>query len=181
MAVIFQTIFCNAFLFVGERRLTHYDASSIEVCSSGGPIWQYVSMASGSGLAPNGQQAITWTNDHPFHRCIYGHNDLNAELISRIKICIWILYHPVLDAGWSDYINGSVQDCSISIALAMEILQSCTELLICSQLLPQRVGAIEIVSTFPSVHLPFPDMFIYAIILYMIFQIFQTLHPDSSG
>ena len=37
------------------------------------------------------------------------------------------MYQIYIDADEKWYFDGSVQDCSISSALAMEILQSCTE------------------------------------------------------
>ena len=33
--------------------------------------WQYASIGSGNGLAPNRRQAITWTTDSPVHWRIY--------------------------------------------------------------------------------------------------------------
>ena len=52
--------------------------------------WQYASIGSGHGLAPNRRQAITWTNDDPVHWRIYaslGRNELTHW--SRVThICV---------------------------------------------------------------------------------------------
>ena len=43
--------------------------------------FQYFSIGSDNGLAPNRRQAIIWTNDDPVQRCIYASLSLN-ELIN---------------------------------------------------------------------------------------------------
>ena len=43
---------------------------SIPICSRR-PIWQYVSVGSGNGLAPNMRRAIVWTNDDRVYRRVY--------------------------------------------------------------------------------------------------------------
>ena len=60
-------------------------------------------------------------------RCsgIFRHND---DLV-QLGICVWPRTYFDLGTAYLviTYIDGLVQDCSISSALAMEILQSCTE------------------------------------------------------
>ena len=65
-------IFADAFFqmhFV-EWKWENSDSSFTETCSQESN-WQYTSISSANGLAPNGWQAITWTNDDPVHWRIY--------------------------------------------------------------------------------------------------------------
>ena len=50
------------------------------------------------------------------------------------------------------YVDDLVQDCSISIANALEILQSCTEPLMCSE--PPTWAHFNIKSIFPGIEIP---------------------------
>ena len=70
---------------------------------------QYVSVALGDGLAPNRCQANIWSNN--------GHGSMPCG-ITRPQ---WV------SSSASPYVDGLVQDCSISIANALEILQSFTK------------------------------------------------------
>ena len=49
-----------------EWKVLYFDSNFNEVCLYESD-WQYVSMGSGNGLAPNRQQAITWISDDPGH------------------------------------------------------------------------------------------------------------------
>ena len=53
-----------------EWKVLNFDSNFTEV-SSQGSNWQYVSIGSGNGLAPNRRQAITWTKAYLVHRRIY--------------------------------------------------------------------------------------------------------------
>ena len=46
-------------------------------------------------------------------------------LFIKINICLHVVWFP--DSSWHKQINGLIQDCSISISNALEILQPCTE------------------------------------------------------
>ena len=84
-------------------------------------IW--VNIGSGNGLLPEGRhQVITWTNVDwsSVNSC-----DIHIRAISQE--IIRCLNHQSLKSLWKLHINGLVQDCSISIANALEILQSCTK------------------------------------------------------
>ena len=52
-----------------EWKYLNYDENFIEVCSQGSN-WQYASIGSDNGSAPNRRQAIIWTNDDLGYRCI---------------------------------------------------------------------------------------------------------------
>ena len=62
--------------------------------------------------------------------------DFNGSLHkSQLKLGHWSVQHPMELCRWNNlYIDGLMQDCSISSALAMEILQCCTKLSICYNL-----------------------------------------------
>ena len=68
-----------------------------------------------------------------------GFDRILLVLLSSFLVKVWSLHEPILaqrrnDIGviWLTF-DGLVQDCSISIANALELLQSCTELSICCQ------------------------------------------------
>ena len=58
MAAVSQTTYSSAFLWM---KSFYFDSNFTEVCSQGSN-WQHISIGSGNSLAPNRQQAITWTN-----------------------------------------------------------------------------------------------------------------------
>ena len=63
-----------------EWKLWYSDSNLAEICSQESN-WQYPSIGSGNGLAPNRWQAITWTNDDPVDCSIYaalGGNELRC-------------------------------------------------------------------------------------------------------
>ena len=69
--------------------------------------------------SPQGQTPVHW------QQCNYGTSDNYSlqELPSAFhKIYCW--YRDL--CNWNDHIDGLVQDCSISNALTMDILQTCT-------------------------------------------------------
>ena len=69
-----------------EWKVLYFDLNFNEVCSSGSN-WQYTSVCSGNGLAPNRRQAITWTNGSPVHWRIYaalGGDELTQVCISDL-------------------------------------------------------------------------------------------------
>ena len=51
-----------------------------QICSLGSN-WQFASIGSDKGLAPNRQQAIILSNDGPVHQHIYTPHGLNVEII----------------------------------------------------------------------------------------------------
>ena len=53
-----------------ERKSLYFNSNFTEVCSHG-PYWQYSSIGSDNGLAPNRRQAIVWTNADKIHWRIY--------------------------------------------------------------------------------------------------------------
>ena len=88
-------------------------------------------MGSDNGLVPNRRQAIIWSNDS----LLYWHKDasisfdelpVNLGIASMaVGLSLWLLQCQL--SSLDGYVDGLVQDCSISIALAMEILQACTK------------------------------------------------------
>ena len=82
MAAILQMTFSIVFSWM---KILYFDSNFTEVCSQGSS-WHYYSIGSGNGLAPNRQQAITWTNVDPVHGCLYaalGGDELNTALSSK--------------------------------------------------------------------------------------------------
>ena len=77
-----------------EWKVLYFDYSFTDVCSCGSNLG---SIGLGISLAPNGQQAITWTNVDPVHWRIYAARG-GDELIYCVLICFgqilspWILY-----------------------------------------------------------------------------------------
>ena len=59
-----------------EWKLLHFYSNFIAICSQASK-YQYVSIGSDDGLAPNRRQAITWTNTGPVYWCIYVSFSLN--------------------------------------------------------------------------------------------------------
>ena len=112
-------------------------------------------ICSDNGLSPDRRQAITWTNVGILLIGPLGTNfseilikiqtfsfkkmHLKTSSAKRRPFCfglnVLISLSPDLDVfthqGWVMHINGLVQDCSNSSALAMELLQSCTDPAIC--------------------------------------------------
>ena len=59
---------------------SYFDSNVPQICSQGSN-WQYASIGSDNGLAPNRRQAIIWTNAGLVHWCIYvslGFNELTT-------------------------------------------------------------------------------------------------------
>ena len=54
----------------------NFNYNFTEICSLGSN-WQYGSIGSDNGLAPNRRQAIIWTNDGPGYWRLYASLDLN--------------------------------------------------------------------------------------------------------
>ena len=82
---------------------------------SQGSNWHCGSIGLDNGLAENRQQAIIWTNDGLIYWHIYASLSLN-------ELTLYMLY--LLQRT---YVDGLMQDCSISIANTLEILQFCTK------------------------------------------------------
>ena len=61
-----------------EWKLSNLNYNLIELCSLGSN-WQYGSIGSGNGLAPNMRQAIIWTNDDLGYWCIYTSLGVNEQ------------------------------------------------------------------------------------------------------
>ena len=59
-----------------------------------GSDWQEVSIGSGNGLAPNRQQAITWTNADPVHWCIYIYIyvGLGGDELNTLRLAKWLTF-----------------------------------------------------------------------------------------
>ena len=64
--------FCRRYyeMHFHDRKVLYFDSNFTEFCSQGSD-WQYASNGSGNGLAPNRQQATTWTNANIVHWRIY--------------------------------------------------------------------------------------------------------------
>ena len=71
------------------------------------------------------------------------------SLVSIRQVTMYTAWH------W-EYIDGLVQDCSNSSALAMELLQSCTKPSICNQLYHYEL-AHGAATSFKAQHIPLPD------------------------
>ena len=122
-----------------------------KLCSCFEILLKFVIIGSGNGLV---HQAITWANDDTVHWLIYASSGLVVidvdsdmkcmvfckKLRIRMSECLWVKlasctektwYREISFWGWNNHIDGLVQDCSNSSALAMELLQSCTKPLIC--------------------------------------------------
>ena len=67
-------------------------------------------------------------------------------------------------------IKGLVQDCSISSALAMEILQSCTKPSLCSQGWFVKLGSISICLTLQT------ESFLVSFIFYLLNSLRENIH-----
>ena len=87
------------------------------------------SVGSGNGLVPKRRHTIIWTKIHQeilHHMASSDHNE-NVVFIFIPCIVCSIKYANGLLCVTIGYIDGLRQDCSISIANALEILQSCTK------------------------------------------------------
>ena len=85
--------------------------------------WQYRSIGSGNGLAPNRRKAITWTNADPVHWCIYAalqaHElrlkafSCKSQEVTNLGPCGIIIslhnYDPEVKIGVRKSINGAGQ------------------------------------------------------------------------
>ena len=58
-----------------------------------GSDWQYTSIGSDNGSAPNSRQAIIWTNNDLFHGRIYASLGLNE--LREIRKCTYILQYSI--------------------------------------------------------------------------------------
>ena len=90
MGAISQTVSWNAF---HEWKISYFYSNFTEICSSGSN-WQYNSIGSSNGLAPNRRQAITWFNGDPVHRHIYmalGADELTPKWHTIFHLHVWAM------------------------------------------------------------------------------------------
>ena len=101
------------------KNLFYFNSNCTELCYQDSNQ-QWFTTGGNNGFAPNKWQANAKINDAPVHWCIYAplnQNKLSNPLIQCSSLITWsVITH---------HIEGLVQDCSTSSALAMKILQSC--------------------------------------------------------
>ena len=96
-------------------------------------------IGSDNGLAPNRRHAIIWTNADLIYWRIYAALGGDEWMSINKRRCIFLCFFNQFSLWRNDnfdqyekypcvWLSASVQDCMISSALAMEVLQSCTKL-----------------------------------------------------
>ena len=98
-----------------DRKILYFNAYFTEVCSYRSNR-QQSSIGSDNGLVLNRRQAIIWTNADLIHWCIFVWLEED-----KLTLVVLNLFQETLD------MDGLVQDCSNSSALAMELQQFCTK------------------------------------------------------
>ena len=75
-----------------ECKLLNFNHNFPEICSSG-CNWQYGSIGSDNGLAPNRRQAIIWINDGLGYWCIYA--SFGSQGVTLLVTCHVIMEHII--------------------------------------------------------------------------------------